>query len=308
MAQKTCILCKENKSLANFIGTRSPLLGGAFPICRTCVGQFLKNKTEDERWNAANKLCQLADIPFIPEEFEKIYQAKGYNEAFGIYCSIFRDQQYNTLDWTMYNDAFNQLKKEERVEDALPEIKAARREKLIKKWGPNYDDIQIEYLENLHEGIMSAVGVVSPLQVDQILKLCKVSLTIEEKIRAGVDIDKDLKSYDSLTKAAGITTEQMKEGNEFSSAGEVFAFLEKLGYKPKYYDGAVRDEVDKSMKDIQYWLRYLYINETGIAEDIKERMEALKASDKLANEGFDWGEYQQYADEYTLDQDFEIDI
>lgn len=308
MAQKTCILCKEDKSLANFIGTRSPLLGGALPICRTCVGNYLKNKTEDERWNAANKLCQLADIPFIPEEFEKIYQAKGYNEAFGIYCSIFRDQQYSSLDWTMYNDAYNQLKEEERVEDALPEVKAAKRESLMKKWGPQYDDQQIEYLENLHEGIMSSVGVVSPMQEDQIIKLCKVSLIIEEKIRASMDIDKDLKSYDSLTKLAGITTEQMKEGNEFSSTGEVFAFLEKLGYKPKYYSGAVKDEVDKSMKDIQYWLRYLYINETGIAEDIKERMDALKASDKLANEGFDWGEYQSYADEFTLDQDFEIDI
>jgi hypothetical protein len=73
MAQKTCILCKEDKSLANYIGTRSPLLGGSLPICRTCVAEFLKNKTEDERWNAANKLCQLADIPFVPEEFEKIY-------------------------------------------------------------------------------------------------------------------------------------------------------------------------------------------------------------------------------------------
>lgn len=308
MAQKTCILCKEDKSLANYIGTRSPLLGGSLPICRTCVAEFLKNKTEDERWNAANKLCQLADIPFVPEEFEKIYQAKGYADAFGIYCSIFRDQQYNSLDWTMYNDAYLQLKKESRVEDALPQVKAAKRESLIKKWGPNYDDQQIEYLENLHEGIIGSVGVISPMQEDQIIKLCKVSLIIEEKIRASVDIDKDLKSYENLSKLAGITTEAMKEGNEFNSAGEVFAFLEKLGFKPKYYDGAVRDEVDKSMKDIQYWLRYLYINETGISEDIKERMEALKQSDKLANEGFDWGEYTQFADEYTLDQDFEIDI
>ncbi len=308
MAQKTCILCKEDKSLANFIGTRSQLLGGALPICRNCVAEFLKNKTDDERWNAANKLCQLADIPFIPEEFDKIYQAKGPGDAFGIYCSIFRDQQYETYDWTIYNDAYNQLAEEDRVEDALPQVKAAKQAELIKKWGPNYEPQAIEYLENLHRGIIGSVGVVSPLQEDQIHKLCKVSLNIEEKIRAGVDIDKDLKSYDSLTKAAGITTEAMKEGNEFSSTGELCAFLEKLGFKPKYYDGAVHDEVDKSMKDIMYWLRYLYINETGIAEDIKERMEALKVSDKLANEGFDWGEYNRASEDFEEIQDFDIDI
>lgn len=307
MAQKTCILCKEDKSLAHYIGTRSQLLGGSLPICRECVAEYLKNKTDDERWNAVNKLCQLADIPFVPEEFEKISQA-NQKDAFGTYCSIFRDKPYDTLDWTMYNDAYNTLKEEERVEDALPKVKAARRDSLIKKWGPNYDETEMEYLENLHSGIITSVGVVSPLQEDQIIKLCKVSLIIEQKIRESVDIDKDLKSYDNLSKLAGITTEAMKEGNEFNSAGEVFAFLEKLGFKPKYYDGAVRDEVDKSMKDIMYWLRYLYINETGIAEDIKERMEALKISDKLANEGFDWGEYKKATDEFDLDQDFEIDI
>lgn len=307
MAQKTCILCKEEQSLANFIGTRSQLLGGSFPICRSCVSKYLINKTDDERWNAANKLCQLADIPFIPEEFDKIYQAKG-SDAFGIYCSIFRDQEYNTLDWTMYNDVYNQLKEEDRIEDALPEVKAAKRETLLKKWGPNYDDQQIAYLENLHEGIIASVGVVSPLQEDQIIKLCKVSLIIEEKIRASVDIDKDLKSYDNLCKQAGITTEAMKDGNEFGSTGELCAYLEKLGFKPNYYSGAIRDEVDKSMKDIMYWLRYLYINETGIAEDIKERMEALKASDKLANEGFDWGEYESASEDFSMNQEFEIDI
>jgi hypothetical protein len=100
----------------------------------------------------------------------------------------------------------------------------------------------------------------------------------------------------------------MKEGNEFSYTGELWAFLEKLGFKPKYYDGAVHDEVDKAMKDIMYWLRYLYINETGIAEDIKERMEALKVSDKLANEGFDWGEYNKASEDFEDIQDFDIDI
>ena len=307
MAQKNCILCKEDKSLANFIGVRSQLLNGTLPICRKCVANYLANKTEDERWNAANKLCQLADIPFIPEEFEKIYQAHG-TDAFGTYCSIFRDKQYESLDWTIYNDTYLQLKDEERVEDALPTIKTATKDKLVKKWGPNYDDQQIQYLENLHEGIMASVGIVSPLQEDQIIKLCKVSLIIEEKIRASMDIDKDLKSYDNLSKLAGITTEMMKEGNEFGSTGELCAFLEKLGFKPKYYDGAVRDEVDKSMQVIQYWLRYLYINETGIAEDIKERMEALKSSDKIIGDGFDWGEYTKAAEEFDENQDFEIDI
>ena len=307
MALKKCLLCKEEKSTINYIGTRNSLLGNSMPICRQCIASQLSAKSEDERWNVADKLCQIADIPFIPEEFEKTYQAHG-TDAFGTYCCIFRDQRYQSLDWQQYNNAYLQLQDEDRVYDALPQLKEAERRRLQIKWGPNYDDQQILYLENLHKGIVNSAGIVGALHEDQILKLCKVSLIIEEKIRAGMDFDKDLKSYDSLCKQAGITTEAIKDGTEFGSAGEVFAYLEKLGFAPKYYDGAVRDEVDKSMKIMMYWGRYLYINETGIAEEISERINQLKISDKITGEDFNWGDYQKWADTLEDTEEFQVEI
>lgn len=276
------------------------------PICRKCIDNLLA-AAGDEKWNLGNKLCQLADIPFIPEEFEKIC-SKGEKDCFGSYCYIFRDKPYQTLDWQQYNDVYLQIQEEKRVEDALPEVKAARHRKLQQRWGFNFEDEDLEYLENLYQGIVNTTGIVGALNEDQVLKLCKVSLVIENKIRAGVEFDKDLKSYDILCKQAGITTQAIKEGCEFNSTGELWAYLEKLGYKANYYDGATRDEVDKTMKDVQYWTRYLYINETGIAEDVKERIESLKASDKITNSGFDWGEYQQFADDVDENEVFEFEI
>lgn len=293
--------------MVNYIGIRSPLLGGTMPLCRKCIEQILQDKSDKERWNAADKLCQLADIPFIPEEFEKIYQAHG-KDAFGTYCYIFRDKQYETLNWSEYNQAYLQLQEEKRVEDGLPELKAARQRTLGRRWGFDYDEEQLEYLENLYQGIVNTTGIVGALNEDQVLKLCKVSLIIEEKIRAGVEFDKDLKAYNDLCKQAGITTQTIKEGSEFNSIGEVWAYLEKLGYKVNYYDGAVKDEVDKTMKDIQYWTRYLYINETGIADEINERIENLKISDKLTNSGFDWGEYEEFAENVDENEAFDLDI
>lgn len=307
MATKKCLLCKEDKTIANFIGIRTQLLSGTMPLCRKCIANLLSQKSDQERWNMANKLCQLADIPFVPEEFQKIYEAHG-TDAFGAYCYIFRDKQYETLDWTMYNNAYLQLEEENRLEDGLPEIKAARQRTLSKRWGMEYDEQQLEYLENLYQGIINTTGVVGALNEDQVLKLCKVSLIIEDKIRAGVEFDKDLKAYNDLCKQAGITTQAIKEGSEFNSTGEVWAYLEKLGFKVKYYDGAIRDEVDKTMKDIQYWTRYLYINEPGIADEIAERIENLKVADKLTNSGFDWGEYEQFASEVDDSETFELDI
>lgn len=307
MAQKKCLLCKDDKSLANFIGIRSTLLNGTMPICRDCIAKEIGGKTEEQRWNTVNKLCQLADIPFCPEEFEKLYKAHGTN-AFGNYCYMFRDKQYETLDWTMYNDAYLQLQEEKRLEDGLPELKAAKMEKLQRRWGLEYDEQDLNYLENLYTGITNTAGIVGALNEDQVLKLCKISLIIEQKIRGGTEFDKDLKSYENLCKLAGITTQAIKEGSEFNSTGEVFAYLEKLGYKANYYDQAVKDEVDKTMKDIQYWTRYLYINETGVAEEIKERIENLKVADKLTNSGFDWGDYDAFADDVDDAEEFNLDI
>lgn len=308
MALKKCLICKEDKSTANFVGIRNSLLNGSMPICRDCIGHYLSGKSDEERWNAADKLCQLADIPFVPEEFEKMWKAHGYKDAFGSYVYIFREKKYEKLDWSMYNEAYLQLQEENRVEDGLPELKAAKQEKLQRKWGFDYDEQQITYLENLYEGIVNTAGIVGSLNEDQVLKLCKVSLIIEEKIRGGLEFDKDLKNYQSLCTLAGVTTQAIKEGSEFNSWGEVCAYLEKLGFKPKYYSGAVKDEVDKSMKDIGYWCRYFYINETGIAEEIAERIENLKVADKLTNSGFDWGEYEKFADDVKDIEEFEIDI
>lgn len=304
---KKCLLCKEEKSPANFIGVRSKLLNGSMPICRQCIAKEIGGKSETERWNAVNKLCQLADVPFVPEEFEKIYKAHG-TDAFGTYCYMFREKPYDTLDWTMYNDAYLQLQEEKRVEDGLPELKEARINKLQRRWGPEYDEQQLEYLENLYIGITNTAGIVGALNEDQVLKLCKISLIIEDKIRGGVEFDKDLKAYENLCKLAGITTQAIKEGSEFNSTGELWAYLEKLGYKVQYYQGAINDEVDKTMKDIQYWSRYLYINETSIGEEINERIENLKAADKLTNSGFDWGEYDEFANSVDENEEFNVEI
>ena len=308
MAGKECVLCKEVKTVGNFIGIRNPLLNGCLPICRQCVAAAIdEGKKGDNKWNVVNKLCQIADIPFVPETFEKMYAAHG-KDAFGAYVHLFREQQYSKLDWSTYNQIYEQLKEEERLEDAMPEVRAAKLSKLQKRWGYDYDEQSLEYLENLYDGIANTTGIIGSLNEDQILKLCKISLIIEEKIRAGIEFDKDLKSYENLCKLAGVTTQTIKEGSEFNSVGELFAYLEKVGQKLKYYDGANRDEVDKTMKDIQYWTRYLYINETGISDEIQERIENLKAADRLTNSGFDWGEYNEFVETVDEQEDFNIDI
>lgn len=309
MASKKCSKCAIEKTTAHYIAVNSKFHNGSLPICRECIGKMISDeKDETKKWNLINKLCQWADIPFIPEEWDKIYCTKG-KDAFGIYCSIFRSEPYNTLDWQMYNDVYLQLKEEQRLEDAVPALKERQMNDLRKKWGMGYDDEQLGYLESLHQGLIASQNIVGALNEDQALKLCKISLIIEEKIRAGVDFDKDLRAYDSLAKLSNLTPKNVKEANEFDSFGEVFAYLEKTGWMNKYYDGAVRDEVDNTEKNIKNWLRYLYVNESGVAEEIEERINNLKVAAELEDEEFDENEFRQYMDEQNIEQeDFKIEL
>lgn len=312
MAKRICQRCGIEKTTANYIAANSVIHGGTLPICKECIAKIIEeNKEGNQTWNIADKLCQWADIPFIPEEWEKIYSGNESN-AFGTYCSIFRNEQYKTLDWGQYNQTYLQIKEENRVEDALPEVKARDLTKLKHKWGSHYNEEELEYLENLHYGLINSQNIIGALNEDQALKLCKLSLIIEDKIRAGQDISKDLKAYDDLSKLANLTVAAVKDANDFSSVGEIFAYLEKKGWKNEYYDDITRDEIDYSIKDIKNWLRYLYVNETGVAEEVEMRIENLKSADKISGNNFNEKEFRDYMqqqhDNELDNEEFDVDL
>lgn len=75
----------------------------------------------------------MADVPFVPEKWQEIYNDKGAN-GFGPYCAIFRAEPYNKLDWKQYNDAYVQLQEEQRMEDAMPTLKEEKFKKQQELW------------------------------------------------------------------------------------------------------------------------------------------------------------------------------
>jgi hypothetical protein len=119
------------------------------------------------------------------------------------------------------------------------------------KWGENYSPEELYYLEQLFRGILSTQNVNGVLPIDQALKLCKISLEIDSKIREDQDVDKILKSYDTLIKIANFTPKNSKNTNNLDSIGELGAYLEKTGFINKFYDGVKRDTVDITIDNIQ---------------------------------------------------------
>ena len=294
---KTCSICGGTFGPEGFIKTKSLFYpDGYLPMCADCIKQLLVERNFD--WDLVDKLCRYADIPFIPAEFERLHESNGDN-VFQVYADVFLSSEFEGLGWKQYYEEFLRLKEKGHIEDELPILKEEKRKQLKEKWGSNYDDEELQYLENLLDGLLQTQNISGALQFDQALKICKISLNLDSKIREGADFDKLMGSYDKLVKTAEFTPKNVKNASDFESTGELIKWLEKRGFKSKFYDNVTRDIVDETIKNIQSYNQRLYTNESGIGDEITRRIEALKTIKDLEN-------YYDVGKEYDLDE-FEND-
>lgn len=280
-ALRTCTHCGESFGPDGFAPTNSVFYpDGVIPICNGCLRDWLQE--QDFSWDAADRICQYAGIPFVPKEWERLRELNGDN-VFPKYAEVFLAAEYDGLGWNDYFKEFKKLKDHNMIEDELPGISDQKRAKQRKRWGANYDDEALDYLDNLFDGLMSTQNVNGDLQIDQARKICKMSYEIDCRIREGSDFDKILSSYDKLIKAAEFTPKNVKNINDFDTAGELVRWMEKNGWRNRFYDKVTRDVVDETMKNLENFNQRLYTNESGIGDEITRRVEALKTAREIEN-------------------------
>ena len=288
---KQCTRCGAAQTSDAFAPTKSIIYADAsLPICNSCIESYLVDV--DFNWKEVDKICQWADIPFVPKEWERLRAMNG-DKVFGVYAEVFAQTEYEGLGWDDYYKAFKDLKASGDIEDELPGIADQKRKQLQERWGANYDDEALRYLENLYSGLMTTQNVNGALQVDQAIKICKMSYEIDNRIREGADFDKLLSSYDKLVKAAEFTPKNVKNINDFDSVGELIKWLEKRGWRNTFFDGVTRDIVDETIKNFQNFNQRLYTNETGIGEQITERINGLKSVKQIEDESY-YGTNKEY--------------
>lgn len=289
---KKCSQCGRTFNLEEFCETNSPFYKDKrVPICNFCLEDYLKKK--DFNWTTVDKICQLIDVPFSPKIFEDLREKNG-DKVFPIYVSFCIEGNYAEVGWDEYFKAYQELKEQKLLSAQLPLLGEEEKKKLKDKWGYNYTDEELNYLEQLHSGLLATQNITGALQDDQSLKLCKMSLEIDNRIRDGVDFDKMLSSYDKLVRIADFTPKNTKSANDLESVGELYRFLEKKGWKARFYDNVTRDIVDETIKNIQSFNQKLYIDEGSIGDEITRRIEALKSA----------AEFENY---YDTEQDFDAD-
>lgn len=293
---KDCVHCAGSFGPEGFAPTRSIFYPeGVIPICNDCIDKMIQQ--EEGNWQFVDKLCQMADIPFVPKEWQNIAEMNAVG-AFYVYAQIFLNSDYDGIGWGEYFEAFRSLRDAGKIEDELPGLSDDKRARLQKMWGANYDDSALDYLDMLYQGLLSTQNINGKLQMDQAQKICKMSYEIDRRIEEGTDFDKLLASYDKLVKAAEFTPKNVKNINDFDTFGEAAKWMEKNGWRNRFYDNVTRDVVDETIKNFQNFVQRLYTNESNIGDEVTRRIEALKRTSELENGD---SNYYGTGDQHDLD-------
>lgn len=313
-SSKICAVCGQPKDSFDYLRTKSFMYPtGYVDVCVDCLGERLERSDFD--WNVMDKICQYLDIPFEIKRFEELRKTNSAPELLKAYNTIYFSEEYEGIDWKSYQEAYKELDAAGALDDVVPGLADDKRRKLQEKWGFNYDDEALAYLENLYDGLLLTQNINGALQGDQAVKICKISYEIDCRIREGADFDKLLASYDKLVKTGEFTPKNVKNASDFESMGELCRWLEKRGFENPFYDGETRDVVDETIKNIQSWNQRLYTNESGIGDEITQRIQALKTAAELEtyydlnedNTDFDNYENEGFEQLFKND-DFEADL
>lgn len=157
----------------------------------------------------------------------------------------------------------------------LKNIKESYIERGRLKWGEQYTFEELINLDSLYTRTVKANNIVNPLQKEAVKALCKIHIEMNEAIRA-----KDAKALkDFSTTYATFAKQADLEGminetktDDITTVAELYDYMEKNGFQFKFNDGFDRDEVDRTIKDIQKYLRRLVLESTGLQPLLEEMM------------------------------------
>lgn len=305
--------------------SNNPLSGTT--ICFSCIRNNLNHKNLEH----AEFFCRTYNLPWIPELWLQL--AGEYEEGtFRKYTEMVLDDKENqpnlaysssTHDlWSRTNKEWEKCRSFEEILQKLKPIKESYITRGRLKWGEQYTFEELIQLDSLYSRTIKANNIINPLQKEAVKALCKIHIEMDEAIRA-----KDAKALkDFSTTYATFAKQADLEGminetktDDITTVAELYDFMEKSGFQFKFNDGYDRDEVDRTIKDIQEYLRKLVLESTGLQPLLEDMMRKKMVSaeeektaeavanttlDDLLNFSPDDTEIETEADSDVLQEDF----
>ena len=269
----TCPKCNKRKLL---MYSNNPLSGNT--ICFDCINEQLDYNNIEH----AEFFCRTYNLPWQPELWLDLSLSCG-EKVFQEYTSLLLDDKVNqpnlaysssTKDlWTRTNKEWEKCRSFNQILSKLKPIKDSYIERGRLKWGEQYTFEELIQLDSVYSRTLKANNITNPLQKEAVKTLCKINIEMNEAIRA-----KDAKSMKDYSTAYSTFAKQADlEGminetktDDITTVAELYDYMEKSGFQFKFYDGYDRDEVDRTIKDIQDTNRRLILESTGLQPLLEE--------------------------------------
>ena len=274
-----CGKCKIDKPITEFVPTKSPFHPKDRSLmCLTCLEKLVDPKD----LNQVDKMCQWLDIPFFVNEWTRIWNA-AKERTLHVYVKLLSDNpSYTSLDWSTVNEKWQDAETCGTLVDNVPVVAEGWRREMMRKWPSDQerDDEDYHYLENFYNDLCTTQNLVSATQRDDAKRLCEVGLLATKKIRAGLDAKNEMAIYHNIVKTEGFEPKNAKNIGDFDSVGELYTWLEKRGWKPKWHTEP-QDSVDFTIKNIQKYLQRLVAGEGALADQVENRRKQLELANRL---------------------------
>lgn len=178
---------------------------------------------------------------------------------------------------------------------------------LIFKWGKSYSLEDLVRMETLYQETADSFDVSNPNHKDYLKKICKASLQLDRALDYG-DSDSAAKysrMYDMLNKSAKFTAASNKVDKEeyIGSVGELVAICEKEGFIPRYHINENKDIVDKTLADMNTYVKKLISNEMNLQDLIEASIQMIAAEEVKAKE--EENNILEEEDDDNFDEDYE---
>lgn len=284
---------------------------GYIDICHNCLDKYLDDCTDIMK---ADKFCQYADIPFNVNDWMTMVHNNGRG-MFKLYATQNWAKHYEEINWKPIHDEWMQIITDGKERDRIGALSKEDLKALRDFWGTEYTEDQLKRFQALYEDIDKTQSITTGIQRDNAKKMSMLSYQVEKLIMSeeakGTDIKALVSSYNDLAKAADFTPKTARNAGDFESIGELCAYMERKGFKNKFYDWKPKDEIDSVMKNLQNYTRRIVVGETNIAEELNEKLDQIQQMNKLEDYSEDEEKYNnimiddELADEFN--EEFEVE-
>lgn len=261
-----CIGCNKIHPKGKFYKSFNSInKNGIYPFCKDFIKKEVYMNGKDINLEKFQDLLSQMDAPFIQEIWDSSLNDK--NETVGMYFKNINMMQYRGMGWkhSSFGDDGSIVKdnnittKEKylKEEDYILSDSQITPEMLL-RWGHNYTNLQISYLENFYQDMHITHTIVTPQHEKALILICKLQLKMDNFLEADdmVGFSKVHGEYQKLLTSSGLRPIDKIGGAEASgirSFSQIFEEIEKEGFiKP----APLKENQDIVDKTIQYIMNY----------------------------------------------------